>query len=76
MLKCEVLGQLGGSVGLASDFGSGHDLTVHGLKPLIGLCADSVEPAWDSLSLPVSCPSPISALSLSQKQTNKLKVRS
>ena len=27
------------------DFGSGHDLTVHGFKP----CAVSAEPAWDSL---------------------------
>ena len=32
------------------DFGSGHDLVVRGIEPLIGLCADSVEPAWDSLS--------------------------
>lgn len=34
------------------DFGSGHDLTVHEFKPHMGLCADSVEPAWDSISLP------------------------
>ena len=26
---------------LESDFGSGHDLTVHGFEPHIGLCADS-----------------------------------
>ena len=32
-------GRLGGS-----DFGSGHDLTVHGLEPHMGLCADSSEP--------------------------------
>ena len=25
-------------------FGSGHDLTVHGFEPRIGLCIDSVEP--------------------------------
>ena len=31
--------------------GSGHDLTVHEIEPHVGLCADSVEPAWDSLSL-------------------------
>ena len=30
---------------------SGHDLTVRGIKPQIGLCADSVEPDWDSVSL-------------------------
>ena len=32
------------------DFGSGHDLLVCVFEPLVGLCADSVEPAWDSLS--------------------------
>ena len=38
------------------DFSSGHDLTVREIKPCMGLCADTVEPAWDSLfSL---CPSP------------------
>ena len=26
------------------DFGSGHDLMVHGFEPRIGLCADSSEP--------------------------------
>ena len=31
-------------------FGSGHDLTVHKFEPCVGLCADSAEPAWDSLS--------------------------
>ena len=38
------------------DFGSGHYLTVHGIKPHIGLCADSEEPAWDSLSLSLPLP--------------------
>ena len=33
------------------DFSSGHDLTVCGFKPHIGLCADRVEPASDSLSV-------------------------
>ena len=33
------------------DFGSGDDLTVRGFEPRVGLCADSAEPAWDSLSL-------------------------
>ena len=32
------------------DFGSGYDLMVCGFKPCTGLHADSVEPAWDSLS--------------------------
>ena len=36
------------------DFGSGHDLTVRGFQPRPGLCADSSEPASDSLSLPLS----------------------
>ena len=32
------------------DFGSGHDLVVCEIEPWVGLSADSVEPAWDSLS--------------------------
>ena len=35
---------------LTPDLGSGHDLTVCDIKPHVGLCTDSVEPAWDSLS--------------------------
>ena len=59
-----VQGHLGGSVGKAFDFGSDHDLMVHEFEPHIGLCTDSLEPAWDSLlSL---CPSPACALSLSK----------
>ena len=27
------------------DFGSGHDLTVRGIEPRVGLCAYSMEPA-------------------------------
>ena len=34
---------------------SGHDLTVRGFEPSV-----SVEPAWDSVSLPVSVPLPCS----------------
>ena len=34
------------------DFGSGHDLTVREFEPRVELCADSVGPAWDSLSPP------------------------
>ena len=59
---------------LIPDFGSDHDLTIHEFKPSIGLCADSAEPAWDSvtLSLPLS-----HLLSLSQnKPKNKQKITS
>ena len=35
---------------LMLDFGSDHDLTVHGIEPCVRFCTDSVEPAWDSLS--------------------------
>ena len=64
------------------DFGSGHDLTVCAFEPRIGFCADSVEPAWDSLFLPPSlCPSPARvhvlslslSLSLSQKDKKNQK---
>ena len=51
------------------DFGSGHDITVRELEPHVGLHAVRVEPAWDSLSLPLSGP-PLFVLSLS---VNKLK---
>ena len=37
-------GRLGGPVGEASDFGSGHDLAVREFKPSVGLCADHSEP--------------------------------
>ena len=47
LVKCPTLG-----------FSSGHDLSVHGLEPCIGLCADSVETAWDSLSPSLSVASP------------------
>ena len=66
--------RLGGSVGKASDFSSGHGLTVHEFEPHVGLCADSSEPGACfgfhrslSLSLPLPC-----SRSLSQKM-NKLK---
>ena len=52
------------------DFSSGHDLMVRGIKPCVWLCADSVEPAWDSLSPPLSVTLPISPsllISLSNK---------
>ena len=36
------------------DLDPGLDLRVGKFEPRIGLCTDSVEPAWDSLSLPLS----------------------
>ena len=47
---------------LTLGFNSGHDFTVGEFEPHAGLCADNIEPAWDSLSAP-----PWLALSLSQK---------
>ena len=68
-----MMGRLGGSVGWASDFYSGHDLPVHEFKPCVGLCADSLEPGACfgfcvslSLLLPDSC-----SLSLSLSLKNK-----
>ena len=45
---------------LTLGFGSGCDLLVHGFEPHVGLCADNVEPAWDSLSLPLAHALPVS----------------
>ena len=64
-------GRLGGSVGEASDFGSGHDLVVCEFESHVGLCADSSELGacfgfCVSLAL---LPSPLT-LSTSQKQIN------
>ena len=50
---------------LTLGFGSGYDLVVCGFEPHIGLCADSVEPVWDSLSPHSLYPYPTRALSLS-----------
>ena len=52
---------------LTLDFGSDHDLAVCEIEPGVGLCADTVEPAWDSLSLSLY-PFPTHALSLSQNK--------
>ena len=70
-LKKTDKGRLSGSVGWASDFGSGHDLTLCGFEPHIGLCAESSEPGacfgfCVSLSLCSSLAHTLS-LSLSQK---------
>ena len=37
-------------------FCSGRDLTVGEFEAQVGLCADSADPAWDSLSLSLSVP--------------------
>ena len=53
-------GDLGDSVGWASDFGSGHVLTVHGSSPALGsvLTAQGLELASDSVP-PSLWPSPL-----------------
>ena len=51
-----VQGRLGGSVGEASDFGSGHDLALREFDPPVGLRAGSSEPASDPLSSFLSAP--------------------
>ena len=50
---------------LTLDCSSGHDLRVCEFEPGIRFCTSSVEPAWDSLSLPLSAP-PLLVLSLSK----------
>ena len=42
---------------LTLGFSSGHDVMVHEIEPLVGLHADSTEPAWDSLPLSLLLPS-------------------
>ena len=61
----------------------GHDLTVHGFEPRVGLCADSSEPGACftlceclSLSLSLSAPLPLAlCLSLSLKNKHLKKIR-
>ena len=38
------------------DLSSGPDLTVHEFEPRVRLCADGLEPAWDSVSPSLSSP--------------------
>ena len=65
---------------LSLDFGSDHDLTVREFEPHGGLCADSWQPAWDSLSPSLSALTPLShtrtcslSLSLSLSQNKYFK---
>ena len=60
------------------DFGSGHHLAVCKIKPHIGLCADSKEPAWYALSpslfaTPFLSAPPLLMLSLFLKNKQTLK---
>ena len=68
-----LMGCPGGSVGSASDFGSGHDLEVSGFEPHVGLCADSSEPeACFGFCVYVSLSArPLLMLSLSLSKVNK-----
>ena len=70
-----VVGRPDGSVGEASDFSSGHDLTVGEFEPHVGLCADSSEPgAWFRFCVSIAlCPSPTLSFSLSLSQNKTLK---
>ena len=66
--------RLGGSVGQASDSWSPLRSWPQGrgIERRVGLCADTTEPAWDSLSLCL-CPSPELSFPLSLlKEINKL----
>ena len=66
--NADSLGHLGGSVGWASDFSSGHELTVREFEPRVGLCADSSEPgAFFGFCVSLSAP-PLLMLCLSQSQ--------
>ena len=69
-LNWKFLGVPGSFSGSILDFGSGHDLTVRGFEPRVGLCADSLQPRacfgfCVSLSPSLSDPPPVHALSLS-----------
>ena len=55
---------------LALDFGTGHDLMVHGFEPHTRLSAVSMEPASDPQTLSAPCPHSCS-LSLSKLNIRK-----
>ena len=50
---------------LTLDFGSGHNLMIRGIEPRVRLCADSAEPALDSL-FPFLSALPLLAVSFSK----------
>ena len=47
------------------DFGSGHDLMIREFQSHVGLCTDSVKPAWDSFSPSFSAP-PLHSLKINK----------
>ena len=51
---------------LTIGFGSGHDLAVPGTEIRVRLCADSMEPAWESLSPSLSTPALLSLLEINK----------
>ena len=53
------------SIGLLV-WGSGHGSHGCGFEPPVGLCTDSEEPAWDSLSSFLSAPPLLTSLPLSK----------
>ena len=53
---------------LTSGFSSGHDLTVSGAEPCVGLLADSLAHGWDSLSRSLPLPRLLASPSLSLYQ--------
>ena len=77
LFKRKFLGHLGSSVAWATNFGSGHDLTVCEFKPCVEFCTDSSDPGacfWFCVSLSF-CPSPTHALSLSGSEINIKKIK-
>ena len=57
MEKMGIEGHVGGLVKwLTFGFSSGPDLTICGIKAHVGLHADSMESAWDSVSPSLSAP--------------------
>ena len=46
---------------LTLEFSSGHDLTVLGIEPPMGLCVELEEPAWDSFSPTLPAPPALSS---------------
>ena len=59
---------------LTLDFGLGHDLTVRVFEPCVGLCDDSAESAWDSLSPSLSAP-PLLVLPFFLSQNKKINLK-
>ena len=68
-IKKTALGMPGGARSVKHPtlgFSSGRDLTVREIEPHVGLCVDGAEPAWDSLSVPLSAHAHALSVSVSQ----------